>query len=117
MYNKPITIAILWLGILTTGFTLLTQEAILRESNSQMVLKPVEDIKQKAFQILETKCNVCHRKKNPFMVFSLKNMEKRAPKIHKQVFIKRRMPKGNEIKLTNTEFATLKTWLETQNIY
>ena len=107
----------MWLGILTTGFTLLAQESVLKESNSQMLLKPDDDIKQKAFQILKTKCNVCHRKKNPFMVFSLKNMEKRAPKIHKQVFVKRRMPKGNQIKLTNEEFATLKSWLETQNIY
>lgn len=77
----------------------------------------VVDMKQVAFQILNTKCNVCHRRKNPFMVFSMKNMERRAAKIYKQVIITKRMPKGNQIKLTNEEYTRLKQWLQTQNIY
>lgn len=67
--------------------------------------------------MLDTKCNVCHRKQNPFMVFKEKNMEKRAPKIYQQVFIERRMPKGNETRLTPVEFTTLEKWLSTEQIF
>ncbi len=74
-------------------------------------------LKADAFEILDTKCNVCHRKRNPFMVFSPKNMERRASKIYKQVFVERRMPKGNDIKLTNKEYDQLEKWLFTQKIY
>ena len=76
----------------------------------------VADLKLAAFQILETKCNVCHEKKNPRRVFNLENMSELAPKIHKQVFVKKRMPKGNEIRLTSEEFDTLKNWLLTEKI-
>lgn len=76
----------------------------------------VADIKIAAFQILETKCNVCHEKKNPRRVFDLENMSDLAPKIHKQVFIKKRMPKGNEIQLTSNEYDTLKRWLLTEKL-
>lgn len=76
--------------------------------------KNPEELKTKAFKILENKCNVCHKKQNPFMVFSMKNMEKRAEKIYKQVFEKRRMPKGDEIKLTPEEYSHLNNWLHTQ---
>ena len=72
------------------------------------------DLKEEAFQILDTKCNVCHRRQNPFKIFSLKNMDKNAQKINKQVFIKGRMPKGDEIKLTEEEYATLKAWIQSQ---
>jgi len=75
-----------------------------------------ESHKQEVFKLLETKCNTCHRKQNPFMVFSVKNMEKRARKIHKQVFIRKRMPKGDQVKLTNKEYTLLKEWLLQQNI-
>lgn len=68
-------------------------------------------IKEKALKILQNKCNVCHKKKNPFMVFKLKNMDKRSNKIYNQVFIKKRMPKGNKITLTTGESQELLTWL------
>ena len=74
-------------------------------------------LKADAFEVLDTKCNVCHRKRNPFMVFSPKNMEKRAPKIYKQVFVEKRMPKGDDIKLTSEEYDKLEKWLFTQKIY
>ena len=76
-----------------------------------------EVLKREAFEILDSKCNVCHRKQNPFMVFNEKNMVRRAKKIYKMVFIERKMPKGNEIKLTNAEHAKLEKWLFTQNIF
>jgi len=72
--------------------------------------------KIKAYNILENKCNVCHRKQNPFMIFSLKNMDKRAKKINKNVFELQRMPKGDEIKLTPDERETLKNWIQSLNI-
>jgi uncharacterized membrane protein len=75
-----------------------------------------EPLKNEAFNILENKCNVCHRKQNPFMVFNLKNMDKRAEKINKNVFELQRMPKGDEIKLTLDERETLKNWIESLNI-
>lgn len=73
-------------------------------------------LKESAYEILDSKCNTCHRKQNPFKVFSYKNMEKHAPKIYKQVFVKRRMPKGNEHHLTKEEYDVLEQWLLTQNI-
>jgi len=51
------------------------------------------------------------------MVFSLKNIEKRAPKIYKQVFVERRMPKGDDNRLNNEEYNKLEKWLSTQKIY
>ncbi len=69
--------------------------------------------KKSAFKILQTKCNVCHKKRNPFLIFKLKNMDKRAKRIYKQVFVKKRMPKGDEIKLTQKEYDVLETWLKT----
>ncbi|WP_137089867.1 hypothetical protein [Mangrovivirga cuniculi] len=76
-----------------------------------------DTLKKESLKILETKCNSCHRKQNPFMVFKGKNMSKKAAKIYTQVFVKQRMPKGDEIKLTSKEYATLKKWLNTENIY
>ena len=48
------------------------------------------------------------------MVFTLKNMEKRAPKIYKQVFVLQRMPKNNATQLSEQQYATLKEWVNTQ---
>ena len=76
-----------------------------------------EQLKKEVFEILDNKCNVCHRKKNPFMVFNPKNMVKRAPKIYRMVFIEQRMPKGDEIKLTHEEYTKLEKWLFTQEIF
>lgn len=70
-------------------------------------------LKTKALKILQNKCNVCHKKRNPFMIFKQKNMDKRAKRIYKQVFVKKRMPKGDEVKLTKEEYNILETWLKT----
>jgi len=70
-----------------------------------------DDIKEQAFHILQTKCNVCHSKKNKKAVFSLDNMDEYSGKIYKQVFKWKRMPKGNEIQLTPEEYKQLKTWI------
>ena len=80
------------------------------------VSDPEPSLKQAALEVLQSKCNICHKKRNPFKVFSLRNMEKHAPKIYKQVFIYERMPKG-EMRLTNEEYQTLKNWLKSKNIF
>ncbi len=43
------------------------------------------------------------------------NMLDYGTKIYEQVFVKRRMPKGNKIKLTQSKLAKLKKWLTTTN--
>lgn len=69
--------------------------------------------KEKAFQILENKCNVCHNRRNKQRVFNLENMNAWAADVYKQVFIKKRMPKGKNIKLSSQEYQDLLTWIST----
>jgi len=99
--------------VLTTAF--IQKSSFVKAHHPQLLNDDL--LKQEAFEILDTKCNVCHRKRNPFMVFSLKNIEKRAPKIYKQVFVERRMPKGDDNRLNNEEYNKLEKWLSTQKIY
>lgn len=85
------------------------------------VIKPAMTVataqqKKAAFQVLNTKCNVCHRKQNKKKIFSLQNMSGFAPLINQQVFVLRRMPRGKKIKLTANDYQTLKSWLLTQNL-
>ncbi|MEM9674433.1 MAG: hypothetical protein AAF992_17705 [Bacteroidota bacterium] len=72
---------------------------------------PTSDLQQTALKVLQTKCNVCHVRQNPRKVFTRENMDGFAPKIHRQVFIKKRMPRGRKIKLTNDEYQILLTWI------
>ena len=74
------------------------------------------DLKAEAFAILDAKCNTCHRKQNPFRVFTLKNMNRHGARIYKQVFVYRRMPKGNAPRLTDLEYRTLKLWIDALNL-
>jgi uncharacterized membrane protein len=69
------------------------------------------DKKMKALEVLKTKCNVCHIKKNPRRIFNTATMEIYAEKIRQQVFVKKRMPKGKENKLTEEEYQVLAAWL------
>ena len=71
--------------------------------------------KANALKVLQSKCNVCHKKQNPFMLFKSKNMEKRARKINKMVFVTGKMPKGEKYTLTQKEYDILKIWLNTLN--
>ena len=72
------------------------------------------DIKLKAFKVLQSKCNTCHETGNPSRVFTLDNMDTMASKINRQVFIFKRMPKGRDQrkKMTPEEMAALKNWLQ-----
>jgi len=69
---------------------------------------------QKAFEILDAKCNSCHINSNPSKYFTLNNMNGFAKNINRQVFFWKRMPKGNKMKLTIEEKQILKTWLNNQ---
>ena len=115
---KKKLLTILWLGVSTACFILLTafdKPEVLNDNISPSVSN--DQLKKAAYEILDGKCNVCHRKKNPFMIFNMKNMSRRAPKIYKMVFVERKMPKGNEIRLSQDEAATLEKWLFTQEIF
>ncbi|MEQ9300084.1 MAG: hypothetical protein RIF33_16040 [Cyclobacteriaceae bacterium] len=114
--NNTITI---WLGILAAGTILLcgTSSTIASfKQETPLTPEAIEVLKTEALEILDTKCNVCHRKQNPLMIFKEKNMAKRAAKIYKMVFVERRMPKIDGTPLTFEEYATLEKWLFTQNI-
>jgi uncharacterized membrane protein len=91
---------------------LLSSLSAKNQDTTYSLVEPTTDLKTKTFKILDNKCNVCHKKRNPFMVFKPKNMERRAKKIHHQVVVTKRMPKGNEYPLTKEEYATLLKWLD-----
>ena len=67
--------------------------------------------KESAFKVLQTKCNVCHAVKKRADIFTYKNMDSLANAINEQVFIKKKMPKGKKIKLTNSEEKKLLLWI------
>ena len=94
--------------ILAFGFSFLSneQETTIIKTGSQET-----DAKVEAHKVLELKCNACHQKKNRYSVYTLENMDESGPDIYKQVFIKKRMPKGNKDNLTQEEYDQLETWL------
>ena len=71
--------------------------------------------REEAFNILRTKCNVCHVKKNKRKIFTRDNINWFAPQINTQVFIKRRMPKGKNNQLTEKEYQILSNWIKSLN--
>ena len=83
----------------------------IRSPTSKVIRYPAMDPKIQAIHILENKCNVCHRKRNKRRVFTLDNMNGWANDVHIQVFLKKRMPKGKDIKLTEQEYHDLLTWI------
>ena len=106
-------------GILIAGFILLNSFSTTKTGleNPSGSFSSDDKLEKVAFEILDTKCNACHRKQNPFMVFKEKNISKRAKKIYQLVFAERRMPKGDEIRLSNEEYIALEKWLFTQEIF
>ena len=107
MINRPHVLLLIKLG------TLLHLLSSFVPSPYQEV-RPPNDVKADAYDILKSKCNVCHNKQNPFMVFNENNMVRRAEKIYNAVFFTGRMPKGDEYTLSEQEISTLKNWLESQ---
>ncbi len=70
-----------------------------------------ERVKNQAFKVLQTKCNLCHSTKKRVDVFTFQNMDSLATDINQQVFIKRKMPKGRKFNLTAVEEQALKDWI------
>ena len=66
---------------------------------------------EKVYQILDEKCNVCHRRKNKNRIFTKVNMNTWANDIYEQVYVKKRMPKGGKIKLSAQEYQELLSWI------
>lgn len=87
------------------------------KTHEVIVRQPVQSsLKQAAYRVLESKCNGCHREKNPRKVFTSDNMNEWSQKIYRQVFIKKRMPKTGGRPLTQQEYTRLKAWLDTQTL-
>ena len=94
------------------SLVLIMAHLALFSAQSPVKENPITDkAKEAAFKVLQTKCNVCHKKQNPFKIFSLRNMERHASKIHEQVFVLKRMPKPNGLPLTEAETSALTIWL------
>lgn len=96
---KTLSIVFLLVGLFTN---------ISKQSYSN---KAIEN--DKVLEILSTKCNVCHSTKNPSKVFTKDNMDAFYKNINRQVFVFKRMPKGNKIKLSTEEKEILKDWINT----
>lgn len=71
------------------------------------------DPREEAFSILLKKCNTCHATKKRTDIFTKENMEGFAPEIYEQVFIKKKMPKGTKVQLTENETRILEHWIAT----
>lgn len=80
--------------------------------NDDNQYKTQESVKDVAFTVLREKCNVCHATKKRTDIFTLQNMDSLAMDIHKQVFIKKKMPKGRKVILTGEEEKNLRLWLD-----
>jgi uncharacterized membrane protein len=98
-------------GILVIFAFCVAERPGMKEPATQM---RASDPKEVALAILQTKCNTCHSKQNPHKVFTLENMPALAPKIYQQVFVKKRMPRGNKNGLASNEYEALKQWLFTE---
>lgn len=101
-------------GIITAGIVILSSfETATRTHSIGLLVEnhTTATPQSEALEVLRHKCNVCHRKQNPFMVFNERNMVKRAKRINRAVFIQKRMPKGDLVKLSNDEYDILKAWL------
>lgn len=81
------------------------------ESLAYAGLSKEDPIEERAFTVLTNKCNVCHEIRNRRRVFTEDNMNGWSNDVYKQVFIKKRMPKGKKIKLTSEEYQDLLTWI------
>lgn len=84
---------------------------VVRTTESNAKIPAILSAKDKALDVLVRKCNDCHRKDKPNIIFNKSNMNRYARRINRQVFILNNMPKGTEYSLTSKERVALKTWL------
>lgn len=93
-------------------FLTFTSSQFILPDSDQQAQNELDSTKEKAFELLSQKCNVCHKTDNPSKVFTLDNMEGFSKKIKRQVFVFKRMPKGKDITLTKEEKQILKDWIK-----
>lgn len=86
-------------------------EAIDVYSNTEPDIQQ-NDVREEAFGVLRAKCNTCHATKKRTEVFTKENMSRFAPEIYEQVFLKKKMPKGRKVELTENETLLLERWLK-----
>lgn len=84
-------------------------------SNEQLTSFQESTPNEEVFEILELKCNACHKKKKSSPVFTLENMDREKLRINYQVFVKKRMPKGKKHLLTKEEETILNNWVKSKN--
>jgi uncharacterized membrane protein len=92
-------------------FTFSDSPKIAKTAVSRYYYSDQEDLKANAFKVLTTQCNVCHATKKRQDIFTFGNMDSLASDINKQVFLKKKMPKGRKNKLSEQETLALKNWL------
>lgn len=80
-------------------------------ASDQGLTAETHPVHQRALEVLEQRCNTCHRRQNPFKIFKVKNLEKYAPLIYQQVFELKRMPKDGS-KLSESEQKALLDLIE-----
>ena len=83
----------------------------LSNSYSQEIISKPNVLADKAFIVLEKKCNTCHLERDPNKLFTKENMTKNFKKINRQVFIWKRMPQGEDHDLTEIEASDLNAWI------
>lgn len=92
-------------------FTFSDSPKIAKKAINSYTYSNQEDLKANAFKVLTAQCNVCHATKKRQDIFTFGNMESLASDINKQVFLKKKMPKGRKNKLSEQEILALKNWL------
>ena len=104
--------------ILAMSFFFLAFQPVKNGITKNEATSTLSEAGAEALKVLETKCNFCHKKRRKKRVFKAGNIEKFAPQIYKQVFVKKRMPKGGKKnRLTESEIQILKIWLEETKNY
>ena len=104
----------LWLCIYTAGLILQSTFTMATEKPNSKYLKVYsseEILRKEAFEILDSKCNVCHRKQNP----SWSSKKRICPRGQKKS-IRWSLLNGEcpwETISTNEEYEKLKKWLFT----
>lgn len=93
------------------GITIILLIFIMNISYSQKEDLNYAELKKNVFKVLNSQCNTCHSTKRRTNIFTLENMDSLARDINTQVFVKRKMPKGNKAKLSETETKAIKEWL------
>lgn len=80
-----------------------------------MLVEPQDSVQQKAFAVLNSKCNFCHITRKRLDHFTFNNMNGLMSKINEQVFVKNTMPKGKNNALTLEEKNSLLLWINRES--